>query len=448
MNPTLIKLHGIVTMDSERRFLEGGGILLSGNTIDKVLTGNQLKELNGFQGEVIDATKLVAIPGFVQTHIHLCQTLFRGLADDLELLEWLKLKIFPYEAAHNEQSMHVSSQLGIAELIRSGTTAIMDMGSVNHEDQIVQAIDETGLRAFVGKAMMDENDIYPALRESTKSSLSSTLKQAEQWHNTCDGRVLYAVAPRFVLSCTETLLREAYEMTKGFPGMLFHSHASESNHELEAVRRRCMMDNVEYFDQIGVLQQNTCLAHCVWLNENEVHLLREKRAKVLHCPSANMKLGSGIARVPELLSKGVAVSLGADGAPCNNRLDMFEEMRLGALIQKPLHGPRATTAQTMFEMATLGGAKTLGLDRDIGSIEAGKKADLVFLDVARVWNPSADPTGDGIYSSVVYSCTPENVRSVMVNGKWLYKDGAHTTLDEEQVVCAAREELRLLLQRV
>jgi cytosine/adenosine deaminase-related metal-dependent hydrolase len=209
-----------------------------------------------------------------------------------------------------------------------------------------------------------------------------------------------------------------------------------------------MMDNVEYFDQIGVLQQNTCLAHCVWLNENEMHLLRERRAKVLHCPSANMKLGSGIARVPELLSKGVAVSLGADGAPCNNRLDMFEEMRLAALIQKPLHGPRATTAQTMFEMATLGGAKALGLDRDIGSIEAGKKADLVLLDVARVWNPSADSTGDGIYSSVVYSCTPENVRSVMVNGKWLYKDGAHTTLDEEQVVCAARDELRLLLQRV
>jgi cytosine/adenosine deaminase-related metal-dependent hydrolase len=161
-----------------------------------------------------------------------------------------------------------------------------------------------------------------------------------------------------------------------------------------------------------------------------------------------MKLGSGIARVPEFLSKGVTVSLGADGAPCNNRLDMFEEMRLSALIQKPLHGPRATNAQTMFEMATLGGTKTLGLEREIGSIEAGKKADLVLLDVARVWNPSVDSTADSIYSSIVYSCSPENVCSVLVNGKWLYKDGLHTTLDEEQVVCAAQKELRRLLDRV
>ncbi|MCZ6776465.1 MAG: 5'-deoxyadenosine deaminase [Ignavibacteria bacterium] len=448
MNQTLIKVRAIVTMDSDRRFLENGGILLSGNTIERVLTGNEMKELNGFQGEVIDVPKLVAIPGFVQTHIHLCQTIFRGLADDLELLDWLKLRIFPYEAAHNEQSMYISSRLGIAELIRAGTTTIMDMGSVNHEDQVVRAIDESGLRAFVGKAMMDENDIYPSLKESTKVSLSSALKQAEQWHNTCDGRVLYAVAPRFVLSCTETLLREAYEMTKGFPGMLFHSHAAENRHELEAVRRNCKMDNVEYFDRIGVLQSNTCLAHCIWLSDNEVNLLRQREAKVLHCPSANMKLGSGIARVPEFLSKGVTVSLGADGAPCNNRLDMFEEMRLAALIQKPLHGPRATNAQTMFEMATLGGAKTLGLEREIGSIEAGKKADLVLLDVARVWNPSVDSTADSVYSSIVYSCSPENVRSVLVNGKWLYKDGVHTTLDEEQVVCAAQKELRRLLDRV
>lgn len=442
---TLIKIGTIVTMDRARRVIRGGGIVLSGNRIESVLTAEELDGMRQFGGDVINEKDRVAIPGFVQTHVHLCQTIFRGLADDLSLLDWLRLRIFPFEAAHNARSMRASAMVGIAELVRSGTTTILDMGSIHHEEEVVRALAETGLRAFVGKAMMDVNTIYPSFKESTRQSLESTRRQAEQWHASSDGRIRYAVAPRFVLSCSNELLREAYEMTSASPGMLFHTHAAENRNEMDAVRKRCGMDNIEFFESMGILHANTCLAHCIWLNEREVDLLRDRHAKVLHCPSSNLKLGSGVARVPDLIARGISVSLGADGAPCNNTLNMFEEMRLAALIQKPVHGAQAMGARKVFEMATLEGAVALGLDQEVGSIEAGKKADIVVLDVDKIWSPYGEAD---VYSTIVYSGSPENVTSVFVDGRCLYKNREHQTLDASDIVVQAREELRLLQQRI
>jgi len=441
----LLKPRVIVTMDAGRRTIRGGAVLVNGPVIEAVLTAEELHRLPPFDGSVVDAGDRVLIPGFIQTHIHLCQTLFRGLADDLELLDWLSLRIFPFEAAHTTASLRASAFLGIAELIRSGTTTIMDMGSVRHEEEIAAAVAKSGIRAFIGKAMMDINDATPALREAAGDALRSTREQAKEWHGAAGGRLMYAVAPRFVLSCTEGLLREAHAMTADFPGMLFHTHAAENRKELQGVRERCRMDNLEFFDALGILQPNTCLAHCIWLNEREFGLLADRRARVLHCPSSNLKLGSGIAPVPALLRRGVTVSLGADGGACNNRLDMFEEMRLASLIQKPLHGPTAMDAETVFAMATVGGAETLGLSAVTGSIEPGKKADLVLLDLDRAWNA---PGNGGIYSTIVYSGCAENVHSVMIDGAWVYRDGLHTTLEERQTVATAREELEALLRRI
>ncbi len=445
---TLLKLSAIVTMDSHRSILRKGGIIVNEKTIERVLDEESLRSLTEFDGDVVNASSLVAIPGFIQTHIHLCQTLFRGLADDLELLDWLRLRIMPLEAAHNANSMRASALLGIAELLRSGTTTIMDMGSMNHEEEVIRAVTETGLRAFVGKAMMDVNDLYAPLKESTREALKSTLRYAEQAHNSADGRIRYAVAPRYILSCTDELLKEAYEMTTSFSGMLFHTHAAENRHEMEAVRRRCGMENVEYFEHLDILHPNTCLAHCIWLNDREVRLMQERDAKVLHCPSSNLKLGSGIARIPEYRARGITVSLGADGAPCNNTLDMFHEMRLAALMQKPLHGPSAMDARSVFEMATLGGAAALGIAHEVGSLEPGKKADIALLDLQRVWNPYAAQQDADLYSAIVYSGTPENVHSVMIDGKWVYRSYHHLTLQEEQLRSQATEELRRLLTRL
>lgn len=444
---TLIQSGKMVTMDSGRRIIEGGAIVVDGNRIVNVLDSGQLKSMGKFSGTVIEAPDLVAIPGFVQTHVHLCQTLFRGLADDLELLDWLKLRIFPFEAAHNAASMRASAMVGIAELLRSGTTTILDMGSVHHEEEVVGAIQEAGLRAFVGKAMMDVNDVYPRLKESTRDALTSTRRQAEQWHGAAGGRIRYAVAPRFILSCTDELLREAHAMTSSFPGMLFHTHAAENRHEMDAVKKRCGMDNVEYFGAIDILHPNTLLAHCIWLNDREIGMMAERGTKVAHCPSSNLKLGSGTANVPGLLSRGISVSLGADGAPCNNTLNMFQEMRLASLIQKPLHGPLAMPAELTFELATLGGARALGMEAEIGSLEPGKKADIVLLDVHQCWMPPVS-NGSALYSSIVYSGCPENVHSVMIDGQWVYRAVEHTTLDHARVTADATMELRTLLGRV
>jgi 5-methylthioadenosine/S-adenosylhomocysteine deaminase len=293
---------------------------------------------------------------------------------------------------------------------------------------------------------MDMNDLFPRLKETRAASLKTTRDLAEYWHGSYGERIRYAVAPRFVLSCTDGLMQDAFAMLEHFPGMLFHTHASENTSELQSVIARCGMRNVEFLDRIGVLSGRTCLAHCIHVNDKEIDLLQRAGASVAHCPSSNLKLGSGIAPIPALLERGITVSLGADGAPCNNTLNMFQEMRLASLMQKSLHGPQAMNARTVFEMATLGGARALGLGEEIGSIEAGKKADLVILNLERVWNPT-DPGAD-IYSTIVYSAGPENIESVMIDGRWVYRNGEYVDIDEEKTMARARSELTKLLKRL
>ncbi|MGA9117226.1 MAG: amidohydrolase family protein [Bacteroidota bacterium] len=445
MEKRILRTGRILTMDRERRVVEGGGIVLEGPVIREVLGPGEAAR---WAGPATDLGGRTALPGFIHTHVHLCQTLFRGLADDLDLLDWLQQRILPFEAAHSAASIRASALVGLAELIRSGATTLMDMGTIRHEEEIVRAVTESGIRAMVGKALMDLNDLYPALKETTSAALSSARAEAEAWHGSAGGRVGYAVAPRFVLSSTEELLRGAYEITRSHPGSLFHTHASENLREVEAVRRRCSMENIEYLDAIGVLGDNTCLAHCVHVGEGELDLLAKRRAGVLHCPSANLKLGSGVAPVPRMMQKGIKVSLGADGAPCNNTLNMFTEMRLAALIQKPLCGPRSMDAWTVLETATRGGARCLGMEERIGSIEPGKRADILFLDLEKVWNPLAPATGAEVASAIVYCCSSGNVRDVMADGEWLLRDGELCTIEEEGVRPRAREELKALLGRV
>jgi cytosine/adenosine deaminase-related metal-dependent hydrolase len=439
----IIDAGTILTGNTAGDIHDSYAILIEHNRIARIIPA---KDVDRSGHEYVDARHLVAIPGFVQTHLHLCQTLFRGMADDLQLLDWLQQRIFPFEAAHSAESMHASAMLGIAELIRSGTTTILDMGSIHHEEEVIRAVGESGLRAFVGKAMMDMNDAYPKFKETTKESLSSTRTLAEQWHNSFDGRVRYAAAPRFVLSCTDALLSETREIIHSFEGMLLHTHASENTGEVRAVRERCKKENIEFLHGLGLLSERSCLAHCIHLSDHEVDLLASTSTSVSHCPSSNLKLGSGIADVPGLVRKKVNVSLGADGAPCNNTLNMFQEMRLASLLQKPRYGPTSMPAKMVFEMATRRGAKALGLEKEIGSLEAGKKADIVLLDLQHVWDPVVYQ--EDLYSSVVYSASPENVQSVMIDGKWIYRNSEFTSIDQHKVVATAQKECRNLLQRM
>ncbi len=445
--PSRILLQGgtLITADAADTILTGASVLIESNRISRIDSGGTPPPaLHGV--EIIDASPYVIIPGFIQTHVHLCQAMFRGCADDLSLLDWLRQKIFPLEAAHSESSMYCSALIGVAELIRSGTTTVLDMGSIHHEEEIIRAIGESGMRAFVGKAMMDINDLYPPLKESTKDALLTTHRLAEQWHGSFGERIRYAAAPRFVLSCTDRLLAGTREMLSGYPDILFHTHASENTGEIRLVRDRTGMDNIFFLHKMGLLSHRACLAHCVHLDDDEVGVLRSTGAHVAHCPSSNLKLGSGVAAIPKFISQNINVSLGADGAPCNNNLNMFQEMRLASLIQKPLIGATAMDAKSIFAMATRNGAKALGIDHEVGSIEIGKKADLVLLNLNNVWDP-VNPL-DNPYSAIVYSAMPENVDSVMVDGRWLYRKKEFTGLDWQKIVRDSRLQMERLLGRI
>ncbi|MBS4189449.1 5'-deoxyadenosine deaminase [Bacillus sp. FJAT-49705] len=440
MSSILIKNAEIITMNEKEEILKGD-IYIEEDRIVEIG-----KNLSHFASKVIDATGRTVIPGFIQTHIHLCQTLFRGQADDLELMDWLKQKIWPLEASHDEESIYYSAMLGIGELLQSGTTTVVDMETVHHTDSAFKAIAESGIRALAGKVMMDKGEEVPVLlRENTKESIQKSVDLLEKWHNHDGGRVQYAFCPRFVVSCTEELLTNVRDLSAKYH-VRVHTHASENANEILIVEREHGMRNVVYLDSIGLANDRLILAHCVWLDEEEKRIIKERGVKVSHCPGSNLKLASGIAEVPFLLESHANVSLGADGAPCNNNLDMFNEMRLAAIIQKPAHGPTAMNARTVFRMATIGGAKAVGMEHEIGSIEQGKKADLAILNLNdfHVY-PSFDI--DPI-SRIVYSATRADVESTIVNGKILMENRRMNTIDKEIILKESNKSIKRLTKRL
>jgi len=419
---TIVKNALIVTMDAQEAVFEGD-LLIEDDRIRQVA-----RKIDFPADDVIVADDFIVLPGFIQTHVHLCQALFRNLADDLSLLDWLQRKIWPFEGAHTPDTLRISARLGLAEMIRSGTTTILDMGTVHHQDVIFEELAASGIRAFAGKTMMDFGQLPASLHETTDESLKESLRLLEKWHNFGNGRLQYAIAPRFALSCSEQLLIEAGKMAAHY-GVLLHTHASENKQETALIRERFGVGNIALFDKLGIAGPNLCLAHCIWSDEEEHRLLKEKDIKVLHCPSANLKLGSGIAPVPAYLERGITVSLGADGAPCNNNMDIFTEMRLAALIQKPVHGPQSMPAKKVVQMATINGARTLGIENQVGSIETGKLADLTFIRKNQIHSTPYE----NVYSKLVYSTHASDVEHVMVNGKWLMKNRNLLTIESERL---------------
>ena len=415
-----------------------GDLLIEGDRIASIGNSGQ------FGDTIIDASGCVVIPGFVQTHIHLCQTLFRGSADDLALIDWLKKRVWPMEAAHTAESVAASARLGIAELIKGGTTCALTMETVNHTGEVFRVVEESGFRATVGKCMMDKGDEVPvALQEITSDSIEQSIALLEEWHGKANGRIRYCFAPRFAVSCTRELLEQVGRLARERRVMI-HTHASENRTECEIVESETGLRNVAYLNQVGLTGSHVALAHCVHLSEDEMETLLQTRTNVVHCPSSNLKLGSGIAPVTELLERGVSVSLGADGAACNNRLDMFTEMRTAALLQKALHGPEVLPARRALRMATIDGAIAMGLDAEIGSIEVGKKADLTVIRLGEI---HTSPAVKDVVSSIVYSAEASDVRSVVVDGRILMNERKLLTLDESEVINLAEVETARLLDR-
>lgn len=439
---TLIRGGTLVLCDPEGTVLAGDLLIADGRIVQ--VGKIPLRSLEG-RGpvRVVDAEGCAVVPGLIQAHVHLCQVLFRGMADDLPLLTWLKERIWPFEAAHDPRSLRASADLGLLEMMLAGTTTILDMGTVHHYDAVFEACQDAGIRCFGGKTMMDHGDDVPrGLRETTADSLRESDRLRETWAGKGGGRLHYAYAPRFILSCTEALFRGTAERAAS-TGAKLHSHAAEHPDERTAVRAILGDDDLSVLRKWGFRGPNTLLAHGVQLTDDEAKAVAEDGTRFVHCPSANLKLGSGIARVEALDAHGVQLAIGGDGAPCNNNLDPFVELRHAALLAKIRASTTSVPAKRAFRLATIDGARALGIDDELGSLEIGKRADVV---VVRIDGPHVEPGGD-VYSRLVYACTGRDVEHVFVDGEPVVRSGEHLKLDRETVLATARTQAKKLVAR-
>ncbi len=440
MATILFKNTLLVTMNPAREILHG----------DLLVRDDRIAGINGENGiatidRTIDASRWAILPGFIQTHIHLCQTLFRNQAEDLPLLDWLRQRLWPFEAAHDAASMRVSARLGIAELLAGGTTTILDMGSVRHYEVVFAELEKWGLRAAGGKCMIDTGvGVPPGLLEKTADSLQESQQLYETWHGAANGRLRYAFAPRFSLSCTEPLLHEVGVRARDL-GCMIHTHAAETAAEEEILLREKKHRSIDFFRELGIAGSHCCFAHGVQVNAREIATLAQDRTGITHCPGSNAKLASGIAPILQMRQAGVRLGLGADGAACNNRLDVFAEMRLAGFLQKLRHGATALSAPAIVEMATIDGARCLNWDDEIGSLEIGKKADLVAINLDA---PHVYPVQhENIYAQIVYAAKSSDVQLTMIDGRICYERGEIANMDAAATLASAESEWKKLLQR-
>ena len=393
------------------------------------------------EAEVLERPGCYVMPGLVQTHVHLVQTVFRGLAEDLTLLDWLRRRVWPLEAAHDEGSIRASVRLGLLELLLSGTTTILDMGTTKLGDVVAEELIRSGIRASFGQAMMDTGEDAPAgLLETTRASLDAGAALVKRWHKSANGRIRYAYAPRFALSCTRELLEAVAALAK-MNDLLVHTHSNEDPTERAAIETATGRAPIAYLAETGIASERAVAAHGVHVDDAELAMLRETRMSVTHCPTSNQKLGAGVADVQRLRGARVTVGLGADGAACNNRLDGFEEARMASLLARTLHGQGTLTAENALLMATRDGARALRQDAEIGTLEVGKRADVIVIDGSRL-DGGGDPA-----TRIVFGGGGRGVRDVLVDGTLLVRDGMALTLDAAEVRAKGAEAQALLLRR-
>ncbi len=385
----------------------------------------------------IDGRGCLAMPGLVNCHTHAPMSLFRGLADDLPLKTWLEEHIFPAEKKWvDEEFVYWGTLLACAEMIRSGTTTFAD--GYFFEEKVAQAVTQSGMRALLAQGILD----FPA---PDSPSPSSSLKKIEEFINNYSGSSLIhpTLFAHSTTTCSPELLKKCREISERF-GVPLVIHLSETRSEVEEITERYGRRPVDYLENIGLLSPNLIACHCVWLTGPEMDLLARRGVRVVHNPESNMKLASGVAPVPDLLARNIVVGLGTDGCASNNNLDLFQEMDTAAKLHK-VHrlDPTVMPATVVLRMATLGGAGVLGMENEIGSLEPGKKADVIILDLNR---PHLQPVYN-LPSQLVYSATGADVRDVIIDGKVVMEDRKLLTLDEDEILRKAKEYQRRIADR-
>ncbi|MBW8877131.1 MAG: amidohydrolase family protein [Acidobacteria bacterium] len=439
--PLLLQGGTLLTLDAGATVLRGADLLIREGRIASLGVPEAPPDTR-----VLDVSGCLVLPGLIQGHIHLGQTFFRGLAEERRLLSWLRERIWPLEAAHDDESAYWCSLLGAAECLLSGTTTIQDIGIGPGARGLLQAITDSGLRAFAGQCLMDSGDGLPeAMRLDTDAALAATEALGDHFEDGPGGRLRYVLNPRFVLTCSDPLWVGIRELAsrRGWP---VHTHALEQRDETLAVRKlKGGRDEIEYFADQGVLATDLRIAHGVWITGAHLNRVREGRFSVVHCPSSNLKLGSGIADLLAIRRTGVPVGIGTDATACSNQLDNFAEVRLAALLQKVRHGPDAFSGLDALRLATSEGARALNLQDEIGSIEPGKRADLVVLAAGRpeLWAaPQADP-----HDLVAFGASRATVRHVLIEGRLKVEDGRLTRLDLAEIYRQSERHLGELIRR-
>jgi len=440
----------VVTMDPRRRVIEGGSILVEEGRIAEVR--GPWDRPTGRAELRVSAKGKAVIPGLIDTHLHLAQSLLRGCADDLSLVEWLRERVWPVQAAFTREDGRLSAELSMLEMVKSGTTAFVGVDVVSRYgfDGIAKSVAKAGMRGALAKTIMDspgygrKGTIMPqGLVEEKDACVREAKVMARRWNGIKGGLVRVWVAPRSLGGCTRELYEEVAELAREQKTRVT-MHLAEVREDVSYAKQNFGLTPFEFIEKVGLAGPRSLFAHMVWLTDADIKEVAKTKSNVAHCPSSNLKLASGIPKVPEMLSAGANVGLGCDGAPCNNSYDMIREMKLAAIIQKGrLLDPLAMPATTVLEMATVRGARAMGMESEVGSIQEGMKADLVLIDLKK---PHLTPYRD-IVSNVVYSAMGSDVDSVMVDGRFILREGKALTLDEKKIVGEAQSRQDELLAR-
>jgi cytosine/adenosine deaminase-related metal-dependent hydrolase len=438
-------------MDARRRVITDGGILIEGSKISKVGNSYEVRRESNAEFE-IDAKGMVILPGLIDIHVHLAQAMLRGCADDTSLIDWLQKFVWPLQGNYDAQDGKASAELCMLEMIKSGTTTFLETHLHRRYgfDGIAKSVEASGMRGVLAKTVMSlpsygnqQNIMHPGMIEDGETCLREVEEYFKRWNRKAEDRIRVWYGARSLGGCTPDLYRKIAEGAKRL-GTGITMHLGEVREDAEYTRREFNRLPVEFMDDVGLVGPNVVYAHGVWLTEPEWNILAMKGATVAHCPSSNMKLASGIAKVPEMLKSGVNVGLGCDGGPSNNSYDMIREMKFASLLQKArLLDPLAMDAETVLELATIYGARALGLDKEIGSLEVNKRADLLLVSFR---NPHLVPAYNPV-SHLVYAAAGSDVDIVIIDGRIIMKNRRVLTLDEEKVIREAGERGARLLER-